>query len=140
MLADAILAPLFVQVALTFALMFWMGGLRYGSVVRRETRLADIALGQPNWPPHVTKVSNAYENQFQLPVLFYVLVTLALVLRKADLLFVILSWVFVVLRIIHAYVHTTTNNVNHRFKVFAAAAIVLLVMWIIFAIRILLGL
>jgi hypothetical protein len=139
MLADAILAPVFVQVALTFALMFWMGGLRYGSVARRETRLSDVALGQPNWPPHITQVGNCYENQFQLPVLFYVVVIIALVLRKADLLFVILSWVFVVLRIVHAAIHCTSNNMLYRFQVFAAGALVLLALWIIVAFRVLIG-
>jgi hypothetical protein len=139
MLADAILAPVFVQVALTFALMFWMGGLRYGSVARRETRMADVALGQPNWPPRITQIANAYDNQFQLPVLFYVVVIIALVLRKADLLFVILSWVFVVLRILHAAIHTTSNNMLHRSQIFAAGALVLLALWIIVAFRVLIG-
>jgi hypothetical protein len=136
----AILAPVFVLVALTFALMFWMGVVRYGSVVRRETRVGDIALGQGNWPPHITQVGNSFNNQFQLPLLFYVLVILAYVLRKADLLFVIMSWVFVVLRILHVVVHTTSNRMIHRFGIYTAGAFVLLAMWIIFALRILLSL
>jgi hypothetical protein len=136
----AILAPVFVLVALTFALMFWTGVVRYGSVARRQTRISDIALGQGNWPPHITQVGNSFNNQFQLPMLFYVLVILAYVLRKADLLFVIMSWVFVVLRILHAWIHTTSNNMTQRFAVYTAGAFVLLVMWVIFALRILLGL
>jgi hypothetical protein len=139
MLADVVLAPLFVQVGLTFVLLFWMGGLRVGSVNRRETRLEDVALDTRNWPPRVTKVGNAFSNQFELPVLFYVVVILALMLRKADLLFVILSWIFVLLRIVHALIHATSNKVMQRFPVYAAGAIVLLVMWIMFAIRVLLG-
>jgi hypothetical protein len=135
----AILAPLFVQVALTFALMFWMGGVRYASVNRGETKVRDIVLGQPNWPPRVTQLGNAYHNQYQMPVLFYVLVILALALRKADLLFVIMSWIFVVLRIVHAGIHVTTNRLIHRFSAFVASSIVLLVMWIIFALRVLLN-
>jgi hypothetical protein len=135
----AILAPVFVLVALTFALMFWMGGTRYASVNRGETQVRDVALGEPNWPPRVLQLGNAFNNQFQLPLLFYVLVILALFLRKADLLFVIMSWIFVVLRVLHAGVHTTTNRMIHRFSVYAVGAIVLLMMWIIFALRILLA-
>ena len=67
-----ILLPLFVQVALTFALMFWMAFSRAGALKRKETRMADVALGQSNWPPKVQQISNCYHSQFQLPLLFYV--------------------------------------------------------------------
>ncbi len=139
MSVSAILAPLFLQVALTFVLMFWMGGVRVGSVRRRETRIRDIALRQSNWPARVTQVGNAFDNQFQLPVLFYVLVILALSLRKADVLFVIMSWIFVLLRVAHVAIHTTSNNVSRRFAAYLAGALVLAAMWIIFAARVLLN-
>jgi hypothetical protein len=134
-----ILLPLFVQVGLTFVLLFWMGGLRVSAIRRGEVKMRDIALGQPAWPEQPTKVANCYRNQFEMPVLFYVLVVLAIIARKADLLFVIMSWIFVVCRIVHAYIHTTSNHVGHRFYAFLASNLVLLVMWIIFAVRILVG-
>ena len=136
---QAVLAPLFVQVALTFALMFWMGGVRTTSIRRGEVRMRDIALGQPAWTEQGTKLGNTFRNQFELPVLFYVLVVLAIIARKADLLFVIMSWLFVVLRIVHAAIHTGDNDVPRRFYAFLAGALVLLAMWIIFAVRVLLG-
>jgi len=132
-----VLLPVFVLVALTFTLMFWMGTVRYRSVNQRETRISDVALGQLNWPPRVQQIGNAFNNQFQLPLLFYVLVILALFLHQADYLFVVLSWIFVLLRVVHAFVHCTTNRMIHRFGVYAIGAVVLLVMWIIFAVRIL---
>lgn len=135
-----ILLPLFVQVALTFALMFWMAFSRIGTIKRGETRMADVALGQPNWPARVQLVSNCYNNQFQLPVLFYVLTILAIMTRHADFLFVVMAWLFVVTRLVHAYVHTGTNFMRHRFNAFAAGAFVLLLMWLIFAVRLLAGL
>jgi hypothetical protein len=134
-----ILLPLFVQVGLTFVLLFWMGGLRVSAIRRGEVKMRDIALGQPAWPEQPTKVANSYHNQFEMPVLFYVLVVLAIIVRKADLLFVIMSWIFVLCRIVHAYIHTTSNHVGHRFYAFLASNLVLLVMWIIFAVRILVG-
>jgi hypothetical protein len=136
MTVQAILAPLFVLVALTFALLVWMGTVRFAAVRSREVRVSDIALGQLNWPPRVQQISNCYHNQFQLPVLFYVLTILALFLRKADLLFVVMAWIFVLLRIVHAAIHVTSNRVLHRFQAFAAGALVLLLMWVIFAIRV----
>ena len=137
MTVQMVLLPVFVQIALTFALLAWMASARTGSVVRGETKIRDTALGQPAWPEQPTKISNCFNSQFQLPLLFYVLVILAWITKQADLLFVVMAWIFVILRLAHAYIHTTSNHVPTRFKVFAAGVLVLLVMWIIFAARIL---
>jgi len=134
---QSVLLPLFVQVALTFVLLIWMGRSRIPLVQSGQVKPRDIALGQPNWPDGTTQISNAYHNQFQLPVLFYLLTVLAWITRQADLLFVVMAWLFVLLRIGHALVHTTSNRLSRRFFVFSAGLIVLLIMWIIFAVRIL---
>ena len=134
-----VLLPVFAQVALTFALLLWMAFARTGSVRRGETKIRDIALGQLAWPEQATKVSNCFNSQFQLPLLFYVLVILAWITKQADLLFVVMAWIFVIVRLAHAYIHTTSNHVPTRFNVFAVGTIVLLVMWIIFAVRILIA-
>jgi len=139
MSVQAILLPVFALVALTFSLLFLTGYSRVASVRRGETKVRDIALGQLNWPEHITKIGNSYNSQFQLPVLFYVVVILAYVLRTADLLFVVLSWLFVATRFGHAYIHVTSNHVRRRFDAFAAGFAVLVVMWIMFAVRILIG-
>ena len=135
MSVQAVLFPLFVEVALTFVLLFWMGNVRTGAVRAGEVKIRDIALRQPNWPTRPTQISNAYENQFELPVLFYVLTILELVTRQADLLFVVMAWLFVALRLGHAYIHVTTNWVPRRFSAFAAGAILLAVMWLIYMVR-----
>ena len=134
---QAVLAPVFVLVALTFALLFTMGRKRLGALRQGQTQTRDIALGEPNWPAEATQASNAFNNQFQLPMLFYVLVVLALIVHKADLLFVAMSWIFVALRIVHAGIHTTTNRLGNRFMAYTAGLVVLVAMWIIFALRIL---
>ncbi len=136
---EVILAPVFAQVALTFVLLLLMGYWRLRAVRRGETRVRDIALGQSNWPPGPTQAANCFNNQFQVPVLFYLLVILAATLQKADWLFVIMSWSFVASRYVHAAIHTTSNEINWRFSVFLAGAVVLLAMWIIFSLRILFG-
>jgi hypothetical protein len=134
---QSVLLPLFVQVALTFVLLFWTGHLRVGAVRRGEVHLRDVALREPNWGPRETKAANAYHNQLELPVLFYVLTILAWLTKQADLLFVILAWVFVALRLIQAAIHVTSNNVTQRFAAFAASVLVLAIMWTIFIVAIL---
>jgi len=136
MSVTAVLAPVFAMVALTFALNYWMGYLRVTAVSRGEVHMRDIALRQPNWPKRTTQIGNAFHNQLELPLLFYLLVAFALIARKADLVFIVLSWMFVALRFVHAYIMVTSNRVSRRFWVFLAGSLVLLVMWIVFAVRI----
>jgi hypothetical protein len=139
MTIQAVLLPLFVHVVLTFVLLFWTGNLRVGAVRRGEVHPRDIALREPNWGPRETKAANAYHNQLELPVLFYVLTILAIITRQADLIFVVLAWVFVVLRVLHALVHVTSNQIRQRFAAFAASVIVLAIMWVIFIVRVLIS-
>jgi len=135
-----VLLPLFVHVALTFVLLVWMARARIGALKSGKTTLGDTALGQPNWPPRVQQIANCYHNQFQLPMLLYLLTILAIITRHADFLFVVMAWLFVLTRFVHAFIHTGSNYVRHRFNAFAAGVFILLAMWIIFAVRILLGL
>jgi hypothetical protein len=131
------LLPVFVQIGLTFALLIGMVGVRRQALVGGETRIRDIALGQPNWPPRATQVGNCYRNQFELPVLFYVLIALALPLRHVDYIIWVLSWIFVVSRIVHAGVFVSSNDLGRRSTVWILGALVLLIMWIYFALKIL---
>ncbi|SRR6266567_7737186 len=132
-----LLLPVFVQVALTFALLFWMAATRTGSIKRGETKMRDIALRQPAWPAKPTQVGNCYQSQLELPLLFYVLAIFAWITRQVDLIFIVMAWIFVVSRLVHAYIHISSNHVPTRFNAFAVGAIVLLLMWIMFAVRIL---
>lgn len=134
---QSVLLPVFVLVALTFALLYWNGYMRVGHTRRGEVKIRDIALGQSNWPEQATKIGNAFRNQFEIPVLFYALVAFALLTRKADLVFVVLSWVFVLSRVMHAFIHTTSNRVSWRFYAYSVGTVTLLIMWVIFVLRIL---
>lgn len=135
----SVLLPLFVQVALTFVLLVWMGTMRFSALRRGEVKVRDIALREPNWPRRLLQVQNAFLNQIEVPVLFYVLTILAWMTRLADVLFVVMAWLFVALRVAHAYVHVTDNNVQRRGLLFITGATVLMIMWVIFATRVLIG-
>lgn len=134
---QAVLLPLFVLVLLTFVLLVWTARLRVAAVRRGEVHPRDIALREPNWGKRETQIANAYHNQLELPVLFYVLTILAWITKQADLLFVVLAWVFVVLRLLHVAIHITSNLLSHRFFAFAGSVLVLALMWVIFVVRIL---
>lgn len=128
-----ILLPVFAQVTLTFVLMFAMAFSRSRALQRKDVRMGDIALGQMNWPPRVAQVSNAFRNQFELPVLFYVAVVLAIVTNGITLGLVVLAWAFVIFRLAHAFVHTGSNYVPNRFMAFAGSVFSLVGMWLLLA-------
>jgi hypothetical protein len=138
MSVQMVLLPVFVLVGLTFFLLLWTAGARRGALVGGQTKVRDIALGQPNWPARATQVGNCYMNQFELPLLFYILIALALPLRHADLVIVMLSWVFVVCRFAHAGIFVSSNDLNQRSLTWFAGALVLFAMWLYFALKILL--
>jgi len=137
MTVQAILAPLFAQVFLTFALILWMGKVRFAAARAGQVTPNKGSPRTFGWPQKAQQVADSYHNQLELPVFFYVLVILALITKEADLLFVAMSWVFVVSRYAHAYVHTGRNVLMTRFRCYLVGALVLLAMWAIFAIRIL---
>src|ERR1700710_3133582 len=133
-----VLLPVFVLVGLTFALLLGTARLRRRALLGGETKIRDIALGQPNWPARATQIGNCFANQFELPVLFYILIALALPLRHADLFMVVLSWVFVITRLVHAGIFVTSNDLRYRSLAWFAGVLVLFAMWVYFALRILL--
>lgn len=134
-----VLLPLFVEVVLTFVLLGWMAILRQQDF-RRGVRKDQVALREPNWSVRTLQVGYCFANQFELPMLFYVLTILSILTHHADIVFLVLAWIFVLSRIAHAVVHTTSNNIMQRGPLFGLGMVVLLIMWIVFIVRILIGL
>jgi hypothetical protein len=136
---QAVLLPLFVEVILTLVLMLQMGALRRADYSSGAVKADDIALREPRWPQRTTQAANAFSNQFELPVLFYVLTILAWVTRHAGIVFVVLAWIFVICRLLQAYVHVTSNVVRYRGLFYSIGAVVLMIMWALFIIEVLTG-
>jgi hypothetical protein len=133
----AILYPVFAQIILTFALLIAMGWARRKAMLTQGIRFGDIAIDTSRWPEDARKVANCYSNQFELPVIFYVVCLIAMMTGKADLLMVALAWAFVVSRVVHAVLHTGSNIVPRRSAAFAAGMLLLLIMTVILLVRLL---
>ncbi|WP_237718356.1 MAPEG family protein [Rhodovulum sp. PH10] len=132
-----VLAPLLVEVLLTFALLLCAGGGLAGA--GRGVSPRSMAPGGLR----ADGCAAAYRAELELPVLLYVLTLVSIVTRHADLMFVMLAAVFVALRVLHAGVLVTggaaTGGAARRAGLLhVASAIVLAVAWGLFAISILL--
>jgi len=127
MQASLILWPMVIQMLLTL-MIFIPLTLRKKQAVREGADLSKTALNNSAWPEPVLKASNNLQNQFQLPVLFYGLCITFLVTNGVSYWVLGLAWVFVISRIIHSYVHITSNYVPHRMRIFILGFLVLIAM------------
>jgi len=137
MTVQEVLLPLFAEVILTFLLLFALAPLRVHDFNTGVTRPENISLREPNWSQRSLQFGYSYSNQFELPVLFYVLTILAYFTHRAGVVFVVLAWIFVIFRYLQAYVHVTSNRVRLRGMFFMISAIALAIMWVIYMVEIL---
>ena len=124
------LLPVFVHILLVFALLVLTGTRRRNAILRGEVKIKDIALDNAAWPETLRKLGNSYNNQFQLPVLFYAVMALYLITGMQDSRAAVLAWAFVATRYVHAWIHATTNYVPHRFYAFATGVAILFGLWV----------
>lgn len=105
--------------------------VRFSSVKNGSVSVKYYRLMQgENVPEIITKTTRCLNNQFEIPVLFYVVCTLYLSLGIESFLALILAWLFVVFRYVHAYIHLTTNQVVHRMMAFWLAFIAVIALWV----------
>jgi hypothetical protein len=131
-----LLLPVFLHVLLTLALGVILGLARRNALKDGKARVREVVLDTRQWPDHVRKLSNNFDNQFQLPMLWYAGVAFTLILGLADVVAVVLSWAFLLARIAHSYVHIGRNIMVQRFFVFVAGAIVLSLYWLWLALQV----
>jgi hypothetical protein len=123
-----ILLPALAQVLLTVVLY---GVLAVAKAKAVKGGLVDAdrrALHSDAWPESVVKINNNIRNQFEIPVLFYVLTILLWQLNKTGVLEQSLAWLFVTSRFVHAFIHTGSNYVPARRNVFMFGCVVVLAM------------
>ena len=129
--------PLLAHVGLALMLVFATAGLRLRAIASGAVRPRDIVLGQRAWPASVQKVSNAFQNQLELPILFYLAVIVAALAGLSGGVLIGLMWAWVGLRYVHAAIHVTTNHLLMRFLAFGASTLVLVLIWIVVAMQVL---
>ena len=127
-----IMYPVFVQVLLTITVYGMLAVARARAVrgMDRQRGNPDLAMGRVSWPDDAVKRSNNQRSQFELPVLFYAVAAFALILKGADTLMIVLAWLFVLTRLVHAAIHIGPNKVRWRSPAFALGLLVVAVMWI----------
>ena len=133
----ALIAAALLQGALALVLLWILGAIRVPLVVSGKMPVSQIALSREPWPEHEKRVSNAFDNQFQLPLLFYVASGLTLYFGTGWIE-VALAWLFVLSRIVHAVIFATRNRVYWRFFAYTFGYGLLVLWWIDLVVRLVL--
>ncbi len=129
---NPILLPLLVMVFLTFLVWAYLFALRIPEIKLKKIdpdALRDRAEAHALLTTSAA-ASNNLKNLFEMPILFYVAVMLAILLLIQDALLVRLAWGFVIMRVIHSAVHCSYNRVMHRFIAYFISCLFLLLLWL----------
>jgi hypothetical protein len=129
--------PAFAQVLLTVIVLLIMGQTRAASLKAKRKSLDDVAMNRPDdWDESATKLANSYKNQFEMPVLFFAAVGMALALKLVDPVLTAFAWLFVLARIAQTAIHIGPNKVAFRGLAFLVGVAALIAMWVLLAVRV----
>jgi hypothetical protein len=132
---QAILLPVFLHFLLVMIVGLRLGQARFQSVNSGETKRKDIVLDARKWPDRVRQISNNFDNQFQAPMAWYACIALLVATGFVDSVQTVLAFGFLASRVIHSFIHITTNKLPDRFYAYIAGLACLFAMWAWFAYR-----
>ncbi|SER96141.1 MAPEG family protein [Rhizobium sp. NFR03] len=136
MIHTAMIWPVIAQVLLVYIVYGVMGKRRFGAVRQGTARARDFLV--PSIEPETSAtVARNLTNQFELPVLFYLVCTLLIVTNGVSILTVSAAWLFVLSRYGHAFVHMTSNRLMLRHRLFVVGLFTNALLWLLLAVHIL---
>ena len=80
-------------------------------------------------PAESLKYSRHFTNLFEAPILFYTACLAAMVVGLNTTAMAVLAWVYVAVRILHAFIHLGANRLRFRRNAYGLGWLVLLGMW-----------
>lgn len=131
----AIFWPMIVHVALVLALYLTLGVRRRAAVIAGNAKVSQFRENRDE-PAESLFVRNSLANQFELPPLFHVACLALFVTDGAGAWAIALAWGFVLSRIVHAFIHVTTNRIRYRQPAFSLGFVFVILLWAVLAIHI----
>lgn len=131
--SNHIIWPVLAQVFLTLSMFIVLGARKARAIKTGEVNRKQAALNNRVWPEDVIKVSNNIANQFEVPVLFYVLCLVLYGMNAVGVVALVLAWLFAASRFAHAYVHIGSNYVPVRLRLFLFGCLILIAMLLLAA-------
>ena len=124
--AELIFIPVLIQIALTLVVYIRLGQAKEAALKKGEVEKERRGLYDDAWPESVRKINNNIRNQFETPILFYVLIILLWLLEAANIITQLVALAYAISRVIHAYVHIGSNYVPLRKRLFQFGVVLLI--------------
>jgi hypothetical protein len=125
-----IVYPMAAMVLLTFIVLIRMFRSRVGAVQSGAATANYYKTYQEGGEPReAAQLSRHFSNLFESPVLFYAACVIAMLTGQNARLMVALAWLYVALRVAHAFIHLGRNKLMPRMRVYFSSWLVLLGMW-----------
>ena len=134
MTRDWIFVPVIVQVLLTLLIYVRLIKVKVLAMRAGLVNMERRALHEDAWPESVLQINNNIRNQFELPVLFYVICVVLWQLDAVSAITLAAAAAFVLSRIAHAMIHLGSNYMPNRRRAFTVGwwvlmAMALLLLW-----------
>ena len=117
--------PAFLLMFHTLGVLGFLGYRRYTSVARREVSPNYYQAFVGDEPRKLRILSRHLVNLLELPLLFYLGAIIAFVSGQSGSVLLTLAWLYVLLRLVHSFIHLGPNVVLWRFRVFGLSLLVL---------------
>ena len=124
--------PMAAMVLLTIVVFLRMvrgrvAAVRSGAV---DGRFYKTYQGENTEPRQAAQHTRHFTNLFENPVLFYVACAVAMTSGLGGTPMLVMAWLFVATRIVHAIIHLTSNRIPQRIAAYASSWTVLAAMWL----------
>lgn len=132
MTPELILWPVVLLALVTLSMYIPLRRARVASVKSGEVEAGVYRLNEGE-PSASKQINNAIANQYETPILFYAACLTAYVSDNVSMGMVVLAWLFMVFKSIHAYVAALDNKLRRRQPTFFLAFGMLILMWLLLA-------
>lgn len=130
--------PVFAMVGLTFVVWLRLYQTRIGEMKQKRIHPQRVATSAEMAQLVAdTRAADNFRNLFELPVLFYAAVFMAVLFGVTTQTFMWMAWTFVALRIVHSGIHCTYNRVKDRFTAYLLSSLSLWAIWAYLALHLL---
>lgn len=126
---NLIVLPMAFYVLYVFCLLLINFRRRVKAVKAKEIRMSYFTTYTGEVPEAVHVASRHFDNQFQVPVYFFIGCTAHLVIGQVNIFTLIVAWAFVASRIAHSFVHLGSNNVMYRMRTYALGWTLTFLLW-----------
>lgn len=121
--------PVLAQLLIPIAVVLLNAKRKAADVKTGQFDREKAAMDNEAWSKPVVLTSKNLANQFQFPVVFYVLCLILSSLNAVTAPVLVVACLFVACRYLHAYVHVSSNYVPLRLRAFVLSMLVLIVLF-----------